>query len=460
MPYKLEKKGDKWHVINSETGADKGMSDTRAMAVGHMRALYAAESKGKKSYDGWQSEALTKEQANYNPIGASNNKACANCQWFNSPDGCLIVSGDISPTGLSDLWHEVVDYTPEPIPVNIMNWGAKSISVPDKIKGWFASLFGAEENQMEGLRPVYVTKDVAGNGLRATIVFSNNFEDRHGQIIPEVVQENYIDWVNSTGLYPEFQVYHLGSKSRWGQADCVTRSGNFMIASGPVDPGKEELAEAFARDPNTGVSNGYYALYTPGKKEFTAWYPFEISPLPLIASANVWMGNEHILIEEGYLMKDEYKSLLASKGLPPELIAAIDADINARSTQVTAQGVGSKDDTPNVVQEPEFLDKLAASIGTAIKTQLDPVLTRLDTLEAGQKALESKANVNADDALAASIVAKIGQLPQGFKASESPSTEITDPNHPAADGNLSPQFEYLDKALETALAQNGVGVNN
>ena len=43
MPYEIRKRGDKWHVFNQETGEDKGASDSRDMAVAHMRALYAAE---------------------------------------------------------------------------------------------------------------------------------------------------------------------------------------------------------------------------------------------------------------------------------------------------------------------------------------------------------------------------------------------------------------------------------
>lgn len=41
MPYVIRKKGDKWHVYNQETGEDKGASDSREMAVAHIRALYA-----------------------------------------------------------------------------------------------------------------------------------------------------------------------------------------------------------------------------------------------------------------------------------------------------------------------------------------------------------------------------------------------------------------------------------
>lgn len=43
MPYKMMKKNGQFCVINSETGDNKGCSATHAMAIKHMRALYAAE---------------------------------------------------------------------------------------------------------------------------------------------------------------------------------------------------------------------------------------------------------------------------------------------------------------------------------------------------------------------------------------------------------------------------------
>lgn len=44
MPYKIQKESDgRFHVINKDTGEDKGGSDTKADALSHMRVLYAVE---------------------------------------------------------------------------------------------------------------------------------------------------------------------------------------------------------------------------------------------------------------------------------------------------------------------------------------------------------------------------------------------------------------------------------
>jgi len=47
MPYAIRKKGNKWGVINKETGKVKGTHDTREKALRQMRLLYMIES-GKK----------------------------------------------------------------------------------------------------------------------------------------------------------------------------------------------------------------------------------------------------------------------------------------------------------------------------------------------------------------------------------------------------------------------------
>lgn len=49
MPYDIVKRSDGYHVINQETGEDKGCSETRGKAEAHMRAMYAHEGPKKHS---------------------------------------------------------------------------------------------------------------------------------------------------------------------------------------------------------------------------------------------------------------------------------------------------------------------------------------------------------------------------------------------------------------------------
>lgn len=47
MPYAVEKRGDKWVTINTETEKVKGTHDSKKMAIKQMRLLYMIEG-GKK----------------------------------------------------------------------------------------------------------------------------------------------------------------------------------------------------------------------------------------------------------------------------------------------------------------------------------------------------------------------------------------------------------------------------
>jgi hypothetical protein len=50
MPYAIRKRGNKWVVINKETGKVKGTHDTKEKAVRQMRLLYGIESGWKPTF--------------------------------------------------------------------------------------------------------------------------------------------------------------------------------------------------------------------------------------------------------------------------------------------------------------------------------------------------------------------------------------------------------------------------
>lgn len=47
MPYDVEKRGNKWVTLNTETGDIKGTHDTREKALRQMRLLYHIKGGGK-----------------------------------------------------------------------------------------------------------------------------------------------------------------------------------------------------------------------------------------------------------------------------------------------------------------------------------------------------------------------------------------------------------------------------
>lgn len=476
MPYTMRKVGNEYCVFNKDTGEKKGCSDTRAKAAAHMRALYAATSgveMGKKDFNGWVFEhQIDQKDAEYNPLGGTSTQACANCEFFDSPNGCLVVRGAISPTGLSRFWEPIQEYIPEPMPVEVSNWPDSIAASPGQsgadpglievARKWWNSLFRTPspvEEGVKGLRPITLTRDADGR-TRAHLIVSNNFEDRHEQIIPEAVHQQAIDFLERARLHPEFQIWHMGTKSRWGEADLVTRTGNFTVFHGLVDPGKEGLAEALANDKNTGVSNGYYAAYTPDRKEFLAWYPYEASALPVSHTANVWSCNPEVLESEGLFVKPEHKAFLTGKGVPENFLDEMEKDIIAQGQRVAAAGVGSKATDGETPPAPTGLDAnttmLINAVGTAIGSAVKPIYERLDAIEQGQKSLEQKTSKTQDEIVADQIIARVG-AGQGFKATESPAN-IIDPNHIDDVIPTSPQQDWLGSELDRVLASNGVAI--
>lgn len=83
-----------------------------------------------KSYqyvDSWEysEHQISQPTALYDPLGATDAKGCANCQFFVSPSRCTVVAGDISPTGMSRFWEAKTSYEMEPIPVYVVTKSLK-----------------------------------------------------------------------------------------------------------------------------------------------------------------------------------------------------------------------------------------------------------------------------------------------------------------------------------------------
>lgn len=136
LPSNVQKLDDKqqrqWmHIMNGCLGDGKPESKCFAMANGVVKgkdltddeAVAVVEAKQYQYLDSWdvQDRQLSQDAANYNPLGATNTEGCANCQWFIAPSRCVVVAGEISPTGHSDQWMAKVPYTPPPLLVQIVN---------------------------------------------------------------------------------------------------------------------------------------------------------------------------------------------------------------------------------------------------------------------------------------------------------------------------------------------------
>lgn len=439
-----------------------------------MRALYAAEGgakMGKKAFDEWHvyQKQVTPQEAEYNPLGgiSDTDEACANCQFFDSPNGCLIVMGDISPTGKSRFWTERIEPQEYVQKVEVVSSEKSVVSPIEKIQNWVSNLFnnaGGEETSPPpvGMRPIYVTED----GKRAFLIGSNNFFDRHDQVIPEVAHNTYIEWIKENpNYYPEFWIWHLGEKSRWGKADHIFRANNFTVATGLVDPGFEDFAKRLSQDANTGVSNGYFAILAEGGKEFLAWWPYEFTAMSASDVANVWMNDEKVLIQEGYMSFAEGdKALLRAKGVPDAFIDHLEKSIEERSGQVTNLGIGSKSveepppnpnpPTPPAPPEPPAPqgNDILGQIATLMDSKLSPLVQRLEAVETGQKSFEQKLGKTQDELVTEQMMAAVaGASRNGHTPSQSTNNIVE-----GSKGEEQRQLNWLGAQLDEIMKQSGV----
>ncbi len=78
---------------------------------------------------------VPQREANYQTLGGTSDRACANCQWFVAPMGCIVVENwpdAIMPTGLSDEWRAkvTIETMMSPVPVFLVeNVGEASLSM-------------------------------------------------------------------------------------------------------------------------------------------------------------------------------------------------------------------------------------------------------------------------------------------------------------------------------------------
>lgn len=280
------------------------------------------EAQGLKIYaddDGVEYWAIRERQidqgsANYNTLGGNDERACANCQWFINPAGCVVVESFPDPivaTGLSDLWLARVQPDTRlgpPIPVVIVDLpeGQSSasefkVTVPKALKEAFYSKLNG---LLDALIPKLPTSLKMGEG-QSFLTFkdineqwrwfawtSNKFRDRDNppEIFEDRAHKDYVQYLDKGGDFPELWLWHEPG-TRWGVADWVDYADGFLMHSGTVDPGNEDVAQALAKQKDLGVSHGYHFLHSDEKNGIIGWYrTFEVSPMFMKAAANPWTG--------------------------------------------------------------------------------------------------------------------------------------------------------------------------
>lgn len=383
------------------------------------KAYGAVKQKGYvESWDVWDRQ-VSSHMVNYNSLGATSTKGCAACNWFVSPDSCLLVYGDIAPTGLCDKFMKPEEHEMKPMPVTIVE-AEKEIPdtiidrIVERIKNIF---FQGPPAPREG--PVHVVfsciKQVDGR-TRFFTVFSNYYKDKQGEILSSAAHKEYVDWVTSTGAYPDLQLWHCGNKSKWGKVDWVEYVDGLVCASGLIDAGKEEIAERITKE-DLGVSHGFIGLVNK-EKIVTKYRTFEISPLPKWAAANLWTGIN--FVNEGVEMPftEQKRNWLKSvAGLSDDVINGMEKDVDGLASNLKTLGLEFKEGEENLAQTVATLTKTIADLSAIVVTQKSSI----EKLEQGLDAKVEEV-----------FKAEVAKLPQGYKASES-SDNIVDKKESSQD---------------------------
>lgn len=217
--------------------------------------------------------------------------------------------------------------------------------------------------------------------------WSNNFEDRDGEIFTEAAIDDYVGRVKSgVTPYPELWFWHIPG-TKHGQADYVGRVGHFAVAAGEFD--SSPLAQSMKAHYSKGewaVSHGF--RYPPSQKQHGVYHhftTFELSPLRPQAAANP------------YTEFNEVVKMQISPDAIAELKAVVGESEAARILQ-TAESSGKQ------LEQDTRYKSAAERSEESVNADLAEVKAQLDTLLlARQQEAETSAQQKATNDRLASI---------------------------------------------------------
>jgi hypothetical protein len=471
LPSNVKKLSDKkqrqwvhvWNATFKKTGSEE-RAFKAANAVASKKDYYDSY-----SYDSYKKLPRDSDLVNYKPLGANGNEGCASCHYFISPDRCYLVEGEISPTGLSDLYlsEDEAKWEVPPIAVQIVKEQTPWQQLVETIKGWATGGAAGERS----LSPVTFYKQRDG-GYRVLLTVSNQFQDRAGDIFSEAAHKEFVSWVDETGFKPEIQIWHAGSDSAIGQADFVDYINGFLVASGPVYEGKEEVVERLA-DQELGASHGFLGWFDKDNValKYRSW---EFTILPSFAAGNVWTDSTLVLKGDDVKFSDTKRAFLKQAcGVDDATVTAWETATEHMQTTLQKAGISFKDaEMGDAVEQPKppaqpppqpappakegqqpnppageaspgdgnQQSGSGAPQGPGTPTGGERAATQAPQfvvlsqeqfaqLVGGIKALEGQvqaATKSLDDAVADKFTAEVSKLPQGFVASKSDGNVVSE----------------------------------
>lgn len=315
------------------------------------------------------------DEVAYTTLSPTPGKACANCRWFKAVEyeeegpelvsECHLIANwpvAILPTGLCNRWEAVPDatITQDPIPVVIvdapsgdMQQGEAAFTVThtttDANGKTVAEVWsGIQSAATKFARKLLQAREELSSGLKVAgnawlITWSNNFEDRDGEIFTQKSIDQYVARVDR-GIVPppELWVWHTPG-TRIGQASWVGRHGHFVLAAGEFDetPQAQAAKAYYQRHAHkTGVSHGFtFPATTFDGKHYHSFNTFEITLLPRDAEANRFTSLEGVKA----MALDEKKRANLEAVFGKEQAEKILNDLEARGKALEETGVAFKD---------------------------------------------------------------------------------------------------------------------
>lgn len=230
-------------------------------------------------------------------------------------------------------------------------------------------------------------------------IYSNNFQDREGEIITKEAHEQFVGWLNDevfgtekANLAPEFRIWHVKGTARKALVDAAEIMNDFVVVSGPLTEKEAQGLMRVAAKEEVGMSHGFVALKRdPNNKNIiTKYRSHEVSDLPVSRAANIWTNlfsfslkeagmNQKLDYLKDQLGEERYTALMADTENQKAILEALDVPSKELETEETpAEDVETKD-------EPEA----DAEVSVEEKYQLDKLEPYLEKLETAVKALSA-----------------------------------------------------------------------
>jgi len=405
MPYSIYKKDNKFCVKNTETGESKGCSDTKEMAVKHMRALWAAEGgakMGKKEMDMLVKEVVRRfdeeypedaetpqeePQENkevkedgiaYSPYGVTSYDELDSMRdaeerageiseliyRFPSLASNIIASPDIEDkeAAIKQLADELavrvksaqtkeLEKSIQPKPTVKSKIDAVLSSVKEAITG----LFSDDNEKPDDNLVVWYDKEA--NRWMWLTRYSNNFRDRDNpsEIISADSHRRFVELVDK-GLapLPEYWLWHI---PQWkvGQATWVAYDeAGFAMSAGYFDKGCEQVAEWLSKQSDFAASHGmppHTIKRDPNDKSIIIEHETrEISALPRKFAANLLTDVVAFTKEADMAIPEEKRKTLMSWGMPADVLEQIE-QLNATTAEKAVEAGLERKEQEEVVAE-------------------------------------------------------------------------------------------------------------